>query len=97
MRSQLNSDNEDGWFGALGLFFINNPDVESVTLEDDKNIQFDRDDVFPDNTNINASISGIAWMVKHGHAKTSASTLEIPLISIHSLANDVPIPASNQA
>lgn len=85
MKSRLNSDSEQSWFGTLGTFFVENDDVESITLEQNAEIQFTAEDVLPDATNINRSITGIAWAIKHNHATTNAIGIENPLISIHSL------------
>lgn len=86
MSTRLNSG-EDSWFGALQEFFLNedNADIVSLQLATNEQIEFDAEDAIPDPTNINKSLSGIAWMVKHGHATTNASHLENPLISIHEL------------
>jgi hypothetical protein len=55
MRSNLNDNREEGWFGLLGSFFEDddNSDVVSIRLKDDKNIQFAREDVVPDENDKN--------------------------------------------
>lgn len=88
MRANLNSDESSSAFGALRSFFEDNPDVKTIRLSSE--IQIDRDDVFADKNQVGVGLSGIAWAIKHGYAGTNAVRLENPIISIHELGIEKP-------
>lgn len=86
MSAQLNSTTTDEKFGAMGSFIMDdtNKNVQKIIVND--TIQFTPDDIIPDVNDLNKSLSGIGWYIKHGIAVTGAKKLENPLISIHELA-----------
>ena len=85
MRAQVNSTQEDGWFGAIGAFMRQQSSSTTKTLKFNETLQFDSEDVFPDTYDIDKSLSGIGWYIKRGIAVTNAIGLENPLISVHGL------------
>lgn len=85
IMSALMNDEEDGAFGNIRGFFESENHKETKSVAFNKNMSFSREDVFPNKDDHREKTSGIAWMIKNGHATTNAVRIENPLISITEL------------
>lgn len=85
IMSALMSDEEDGAFGNIRGFFESENHRNTKSVAFNKHMSFSREDVFPNENNHREKTSGIAWMIKNGHATTNAVRIENPLISVTEL------------
>jgi hypothetical protein len=83
--SALMNDEEDGAFGNIRGFFESENHKETKKVAFNQKMSFSREDVFPNKDDHREKTSGIAWMIKNGHATTNAIRIENPLISITEL------------